>query len=295
MLAGTGSQPVASSPPRIQCAEIWGGNHTTHTPVSLPGLDGVLFSQSCSGGHGGDLHYLSICGSGLLSRICIADVVGHGQRVAAVGRETHALLRRHTNWPDHRRMLRLLNRSLERRGLDAMTTAAVLTYFPPSRRLSFSYAGHPPGWFYSVTANAWRRLMLDDDPKAEDTGVLQDVPLGVSSDATFSRSRRRVKVGDRLLLVTDGVLEATDASGRNFGRERTQQVLDEHRHRDLPEISEALLGALAHHCETGRFVHDDVSYLLLEFTQPPAGPALWHVVRNRVLRPLGIFADSDES
>ena len=229
-----------------------------------------------------------MCGSGLLSRVCIADVVGHGQRVAEVGRETHALLRRHTNWPDHRRMLRLLNRSLERRGLHSLTTAAVLTYYPPSRRLSFSYAGHPPGWFYTAADDAWRPLTLDHDSQSENTGVLVDVPLAVSPDAVFSRSRRRVSIGDRLLLVTDGVLEALDASGRYFGIDRTEQLLREHRDCDLPEISEALLGALGRHCGTSRFVHDDVSYLLLEFTPPPPGPALWHVVRNRVLRPLGI-------
>jgi sigma-B regulation protein RsbU (phosphoserine phosphatase) len=256
--------------------------------VTLPGLDGVLFSQSCSGGRGGDLHYLSMCGSGLLSRVCIADVAGHGQRVAAVGRETHALLRRHTNWPDHRRTLRLLNRSLERRGLHTLTTAAVLTYYPPSGRLSFSYAGHPPGWLYTAADDAWQRLTLDDDSQPQNASPLVDVPLAVSPDAAFSRSRRRVNHGDRLLLVTDGVLEAPDASGRLFGVGRTENLLHEHRHRDLPEISEALRAALTRHCGTSRFVHDDVSYLLLEFTPPPPGPALWHVVRNRVLRPLGI-------
>ncbi|MHC4141141.1 MAG: hypothetical protein ACYSUF_04395, partial [Planctomycetota bacterium] len=126
-MARTHPVVVDSSPPRIQCAEIWGGNHTIHTPVSLPGMRGVLFSRSCSGRRGGDLHYLSMCGSGILSRVCIADVVGHGAPVSDVGRKIHALMRRHVNWPDHRRMLRLLNRALERMGLDALTTAAVLT------------------------------------------------------------------------------------------------------------------------------------------------------------------------
>jgi sigma-B regulation protein RsbU (phosphoserine phosphatase) len=256
--------------------------------VALPGLEGVLFSQSCSGGRGGDLHYLSMCGSGLLSRVCIADVVGHGQRVADVGRETHALLRRHTNWPDHRRTLRLLNRSLERRGLNSLTTAALLTYYPPSRRLTFSYAGHPPGWYYTAADATWHPLTLDSDAQPDRDGVLVDVPLAVSPDAVFSRSRRRVDVGDRLLLVTDGVLEAADASGRYFGASRTLQLLREHRECDLAGISQALLETIARHCGTSRFEHDDVSYLLLEFTPPPPGPALWHVVRNRVLRPLGI-------
>ncbi|MHC4217106.1 MAG: PP2C family protein-serine/threonine phosphatase [Planctomycetota bacterium] len=298
-MADAESQVIAPSPPRIQCAEVWGGNHTTHTPVSLPGLDGVLFSKSCSGSRGGDIHYLSMCGSGILSRVCIADVAGHGQSIAAVGRETHDILRRHTNWPDHRRMLRLLNRSLERRDLHTLTTAAVLTYYPPSRRLSYSYAGHPPAWYYSAAADAWELLTLDHDSEGQDNGVLVDVPLAISPNAAFSRSRRQVQIGDRLLIVTDGVLEAPDASGRLFGAGRTEKLLREHRQRSLREISASLMESLARHCGTSRFVHDDVSYLLLEFTQPPPGPALWQVVRNRFLRPLGLagglYSEPDDS
>jgi serine phosphatase RsbU (regulator of sigma subunit) len=287
-MAKTHPEVVDSSPPRIQCAEIWGGNHTIHTPVSLPGMRGVLFSRPCSGGRGGDLHYLSMCGSGILSRVCIADVVGHGSPVSDVGRRIHALMRRHVNWPDHRRMLRLLNRALERMGLDALTTAAVLTYYPPSQRLSFSYAGHPPGWFYSAETDAWRRLTLEEDPAHNDPATIADCPLAVAANTTFSRTRLRARVGDRLLLVTDGVLEASDARGEYFRPEGVTRLLIEHRHRDLTDISEALLEALARHGGTTRFAHDDVSFLLLEFTPSPPGPALWHVVRNRVLRPFGL-------
>jgi sigma-B regulation protein RsbU (phosphoserine phosphatase) len=258
----------------LQCAEVWGGNHTVYTPVSLPGLRGVLFSQACTGGRGGDLHYLSMCGSGLLSRVCIADI--------------HALLRRHLNWPDHRTMLRRLNRSLARRGLDALTTAAVLTYYPPRRLLTFSYAGHPPGWFYAAGSGAWRRLTLDQDPATEGAEGIHDCPLAVDANAVYSRARVRPQVGDRLLLVTDGVLEAPDATGNQFGALRLARLLIEQRRRTPEGIADALLRSLTDHVGTSRFRHDDVSFLLLEFAPPPRGPALWHVFRNRVLRPLGL-------
>ena len=291
-------EPVKSdaetSPPRIQCAEVWGGNHTIHTPVSLPGLRGVLFSRGCTGGRGGDLHYLSMCGSGLLSRVCIADVVGHGDQVAGVGREIHALLRRHMNWPDHRRMLRLRTRSLEKRGLHTRTTAAVITYSPPSRRRTFSYAGHPPGWFYSTEAQAWRRLTIDKEPHADGDGPIADCPLAVVPDARYSRARLRPSVGDRLLLVTDGVLEALDESDRQFGAERVARLLVEHGDCELEKLSDALLSALTAHVGSTDFGHDDVSFLLLELAPAPPGPALWHVVRNRVLRPLGLASGPND-
>jgi sigma-B regulation protein RsbU (phosphoserine phosphatase) len=288
MVSEPSNADVDSSPPRIQCAEVWGGNHSVHTPVSLPGLRGMLFSRGCTGGRGGDLHYLSMCGSGLLSRVCIADVVGHGDEVAGVGREIHALLRRHTNWPDHRRMLRHLNRSLEKRGLKALTTAAVLTYYPPSQRLSFSYAGHPPGWYYSTESRAWRRLTNDQSSDYDDDGPITDCPLAVAPDAEFTRAKLRPKLGDRLLLITDGVLEAMDDANRHFGAERVARLLVDHCESDLGEIADALLRALTEHVGSSEFRHDDLSFLLLEFTPAPPGPALWHVVRNRFLRPLGL-------
>ena len=62
----------------LVCNEVWGGNQAFHGPIELPGLRGALFSQPCGGGRGGDVHYLSVCGSGLISRACLADVTGHG-------------------------------------------------------------------------------------------------------------------------------------------------------------------------------------------------------------------------
>lgn len=285
----TSPEPRAPAPAAgIRCAEVWGGNRGIHTPVVLPGLRGVLYSRPCSGGRGGDIHYLSTCGSGLLSRICLADVAGHGDCVSKVGRQAHELLRRHVNWPDHRRLLEQLNVSLQRQGLHALTTAAVLTYYPPSRRLSFSYAGHPPAWHYSARRDAWRRLTLDEARSGRRKDAFMNGPLAVQPDTVFSRSRLRADEGDRLLLVTDGVLEAHDGSHQHFGVDGMERFLGEHRSEDLGEVCEALLGALAARCGTPDFRHDDVSFVLLEFVAPPQGPALWHVIRNRLLRPLGV-------
>ena len=70
-------------------------------------------------------------------------------------------------------------------------------------------------------------------------------------------------------------------------------MLAEHCRADVLALSDALLAALAAHCGTAEFTHDDVSFVMLEFTTPPAGPALWQVIRNRVLRPLGLTDHND--
>ena len=61
------------------------------------------------------------------------------------------------------------------KGLASLTTAAMFTYFPPSRKLTFSYAGHPPAWLWSARDGQWKQLHCTDRP---DRGLC-DLPLAV--------------------------------------------------------------------------------------------------------------------
>jgi serine phosphatase RsbU (regulator of sigma subunit) len=53
------------------------------------------------------------------------------------------------------------------------------------------------------------------------------LPLGVIADAQFEQTTFRLDRGDRLVFISDGVVEATNAHGELFGFERTQQVSNE--------------------------------------------------------------------
>lgn len=262
------------------CAELRGGNRAVDGPIELPGVRGWLYSQPCRGGRGGDIHYLAVCGSGLLSRVCVADVAGHGQAVAAVGGEIHKLLRKYIDWPDQRRFLRDLNRRLARGDLGFMTTAAAVTYYPPRRRLSVSSAGHPAAMFYNRAEQRWAPLLL------EPTRGLVNMALAVDARTTFTQRVRRVRPGDRLMLVTDGVLEAPAPDGDRFGIERLNTVLSDRRGDEPVELVRAIIAALRSHCGDDALQHDDVTVLTLEFTERPSGPAIWQVLKNRVVRPL---------
>ncbi len=283
--AGAKGRVRESQPVRLVCSEIWGGNQPILTPIELPGVRGMLFSHACDGGRGGDVHYLSVCGTGLLSRMCLADVVGHGETVAAVSGEMHTHLRRCMNTPDQRRVLRKLNRRLERLGLKAMTTAALATYYAPTRRLTVSYAGHPPGWLYRRSQRRWSRLALDQP--AEETGSMTDMPLAVWDDVSYSRKAVRVAEGDQLILLTDGVLEALDADGRQLGDDRIGALLEQHSQASCDQIMEAVLTSLCEHVGNCELSHDDVSLLVVEFGPGPSSPALWMAVKHRIMRPRG--------
>ena len=309
MNTSTAASPPATPTLRLVCSEVWGGNRPINGPVELPGIRGVLYSNPCDGGRGGDVHYLSVCGSGLLSRVCLADVAGHGQTVAAIGSEMHHHLRRCMNEVDQRKVLSRLNQRLEALGLRAMTTAAAITYYPPTRTLSVSYAGHPPGWFFSKSSNTWTRLTLDE-PEAR---ALVNMPLAIESSARFTRRAVKVDIGDRLLLVTDGVLEAPSPARVQFGDEGVEQVLSHAGPAPCADIGQALMNALVTHCHVAQppsavsvaahapssasprksspLSHDDVTFAILEFVPGPTEPGWWLAIRNRVTRPRGNSTD----
>lgn len=283
MTTATTSKPGSQSNSlRLVCSEVWGGNRPIRIPIELPGVRGQLYSQPCDGGRGGDVHYLSVCGSGLLSRICIADVAGHGETIAKVSGEILALLRRYMNQTDQRRVLSDLNRRLEQSDTAAMTTAAALTYYPPSRSLSISYAGHPPAWLYSQSTRRWSQLSI----RSAGPGLI-DMPLAVSPDTTYSRHTEHVEFGDRLLLLTDGVLEAPAADGALYGEERLSGLLNAHADDPPHELVDLILSALMEFTHDAALKHDDVTLLLIEFVPGPRGPSPWHALKNRILRPRG--------
>lgn len=287
-MSAAGAQPslVTTTPeavPRLVCAEVWGGNRPINAPVRLPGIRGRIYSRPCAGGRGGDIHYLSICNSGLLSRMCIADVAGHGEAVARVSGELHRLLRRHMNQHDERRILADLNASFGASRFSTMTTAAAVTYLPPLRSLAVSYAGHPPAWLYRRREKSWS--VLEVGGERERAAGLVNLPLAIDAGTSFSRRRQRVRVGDRLVLVTDGVLEAPAPDGELFGTARLAQVLKEQADGDIDALPIALVDAVIAHTRDAALPHDDLTVLAVEFVRGPRAFGVWQILKNNWLGP----------
>jgi serine phosphatase RsbU (regulator of sigma subunit) len=63
------------------------------------------------------------------------------------------------------------------------------------------------------------------------------LPLGIITEADFSVATVHLNPGDSIILMSDGIVEATDADGNLFGFERIAAMLD--RHATAAEIAEA--------------------------------------------------------
>jgi len=263
----------------LACGEVRGGNEPVYQTVDLPGLHCVLYSRPCQGARGGDVHYLSVCGSGLLARVCVADVTGHGEVVAAVSTQMHAHLRNSVDVIDERSVFRTLDRRLQDMGIRAMTTAALLTYYPPSRRLTTCSAGHPPGWLLPVGSDQWLRLAADGEATI---GMPTNLPLGSGFESDYQRSRRRAAIGDQVLILTDGVLDTENESGVEFGPAGVERALAAAKGGTPDEVLQSVLSGLNAH-GAGRPDMDDITIFVAQVVAGPPGPAVWHVLKNRLL------------
>jgi sigma-B regulation protein RsbU (phosphoserine phosphatase) len=285
-VVGSRARGETKRPVELICSEVWGGNREVDTTLTMPGLVAHVFSHPCGGPRGGDVHYVTTCSAGLVSRVLLADVVGHGEQVSQVSEWLHGLLRRQMNHYDTRDILTGLNQLLSERGVAAMTTAACLDYHAYSATLTYCYAGHPPTWHYRAREDSWRELELPDGsgragPRGPEDPVT-NIPLGISPHTQYDHARVRLEAGDRLLLISDGVLEAPDAEHDLYGRERLATLLHASRGPDLHHLARQVVADIRAFARDRRLDHDDVTLILVEAGPRLRAPKLWYMLKHNV-------------
>jgi serine phosphatase RsbU (regulator of sigma subunit)/PAS domain-containing protein len=93
-------------------------------------------------------------------------------------------------------------------------------------------------------------------------------PIGVAEEDYSERSVRLEK-GDRLFLYSDGVFEAVNATGEQFGSSRLERSIDASRDRPIRESVQAVLKQVE--CWQGVITStDDLSMLAVEWRSVPA-------------------------
>ena len=92
------------------------------------------------------MHYVSLCGGGVTTRLILADVSGHGASVADLAQSLRNLMRRNINHKNQTKLVQKLNRQFaELATLSRFATAVVATYLTKGDKLTICNAGHPPG------------------------------------------------------------------------------------------------------------------------------------------------------
>ena len=209
-------------PYSLGCNEVWGGNSKVARTVTLSGLVAWVYSSPLKSDRGGDLHYLSVCDyaifSRVLSRVLLADVMGHGQGVSTVAEQLHSMMEHHINTWDQSDLIKELNQSF-RNGISGVqyATLVILGYNSTNSQLAFTNAGHPPPLWYRGAHNTWTWL---DDTSASSSDKVEGLPVGLIPGTEYRQMVVPLAVSDRLMLYTDGITDAESISGEQLGRDR---------------------------------------------------------------------------
>jgi sigma-B regulation protein RsbU (phosphoserine phosphatase) len=105
-----------------------------------------------------------------------------------------------------------MNRILCGKMQNQFVTAAYLFLDLEKSGLHYGAAGHPA-------------LLCRDSQDTIDSVTENGLMLGLFPAASYTSTHRTLSKGSRLLLYTDGLLEASDPNGQFFGEEQVRETL----------------------------------------------------------------------
>lgn len=154
---------------------------------------------------GGDIYDFVPLADGRVA-ILFGDASGHGMAAGLVMAVAHAAFRTQIDVdPAPAAVIASLNRILCRTGGPRSFFSCCYLLLSPSGEFNATTAGHPP------------ILKIDHDGKITERIGSGSYPLGIKTNLGWREHRGAIASGERLLCHSDGLTEARNANGREFG------------------------------------------------------------------------------
>ena len=220
-------------------------------PPGVPGLTsaGWTLAASTTGGDCFDLWRLPDGRLGIL----LADASGHGLAPALIVSQARTLVRALSEMvASPHELLARVNTRLSGDLEWGQFVTAFLGFLGPDGLLHWSSAGHGPLLVRPRVGDPLRML----EPPVQPLGVI---------DEWFDGAPPPIQLDDggSLLLISDGIFEAPDPAGEQFGIERMCQTLDDQRH-ERPEQALAALREAVRKWYAGREPVDDQTIVIVQ-------------------------------
>jgi sigma-B regulation protein RsbU (phosphoserine phosphatase) len=222
------------------------------TPIRHNGIRIVSY-YSAMEKIGGDFYEIFYMKGGYIC-VLIGDVSGHGIPAAFITAMTKITFTEATRkYLFPKDIFRYANDQL----LNIIHTQDYLTVFmvviSPSFEVFYSNASHPKALVFRNRFNEFEEW---------DTNGLFIGAVNEANDL-YEEKHDMLDFGDRMVLYTDGLLEARNDKGDEFGIERLQEII--RRTKDLPLMdARAEVIAYWYSFTDGELVKDDVTFLILE-------------------------------
>jgi len=214
-------------------------------PSTMPAIPGCEFAAlwEPATDFGGDCYDVLRLGGGCVG-VSIADVTGKGLPAAFLMSNLQASVRAFAaEQLSPRYVAEGINRALCRN--PALRTFATFFYAvidTVTRTLTFSNAGHNPPIL----------VRADGSVERLSSGGLV---LGVREHALSEQGETRIAAGDRIVLFTDGLNEAENEAGVDFGDEQLVQTVVSHRDQPAAVLLDTIFGRVREFTG-GRFADD---------------------------------------
>jgi len=194
-------------------------------PSAAPDIAGleVAFKVSSYDRAGGDLVDFERLHDDAFGLI-VADASGHGISAAVVAAMLSAIISAYPSTSvanfqspvgEIARVMTFANVHLcEKRIEDNFVTAFIAGWRPSVRSLEYSRAGHPPPMLLSARSG-----------EVTEIKDAAGVPIGIFPDSQYTSNRITLDPGDILLIYTDGIAEAANPTGEQFGESRLAEAL----------------------------------------------------------------------
>jgi sigma-B regulation protein RsbU (phosphoserine phosphatase) len=179
----------------------------------------------------------------------IADVSGHGvpaALIASMVKMAATSQRAHTAHPAQ--LLAGMNAALCGNTQGQYVTAAYVYLDAETREMRYAAAGHP----------AMLLLRNGTVTEVSENGLL----LAASDAATYSEKTLPLEHGDRLLLYTDGLVEARDSHGKLFGEEALTTVFRDTKEVSPDDAADRMIAAVE---QWSQSQDDDLTVLLCDY------------------------------
>jgi phosphoserine phosphatase RsbU/P len=193
--------------------------------------------------------YDFIVANGEQAGLLIADVSGHGVPAALIASMVKmAATAQRENAANPAELLSGMNAALCGNTQNQFVTAAYVHMDAASCEIRYSAAGHPP------------MLLLRDGKvmEVEENGLM----LAAFDFATYTTAALRLERGDRILLYTDGILEAASASGEFFGQESLGALLRDTARNEARDAADRIISAVQKWAVSQ---DDDLTVLVCDF------------------------------
>jgi ketosteroid isomerase-like protein len=180
--------------------------------------------------------------------LAVGDVAGKGPPAALLSASLQAILGAYPQAGGPASTLTFANRALLRRPVPARFVTLVHATLSKSGALTYSNAGHNAPLIVGANGRRWLRK----------GGMV----LGLFDEATYEEETLQLDPGDRLVAYSDGITEALNADGEEFGEERLVSCVETHRRLTPAALVERLLETVQQFAH-GTSQRDDLTVLVL--------------------------------